>query len=279
MRLKSIVSDIRAGIVGGAAWVLVTVVGTVLLGFLKGMRGPWILVGLGSIAGVLLVFLAALGVTAFRSLKKRILAWRRPLLVGRKGWLDFEVDWRKVSEEFVKTATRLAREIGKVGETFITGKKRLEAAGGLAVFAPEILQKASAKTARELYKCAMRLEGTLSVLKAIADRLTENQTGRMQARVNDKNALTIYRNEVVSLRDAASVSLGHQESFRSTLANFNSPTQELDAANTKLIAVVDGIAAMFRFIVDHSAKVLSTVDEAMQSADGGEEPTPETAGP
>jgi hypothetical protein len=232
---------------------------------------PWSL-ALGVVCGVFLVFVVVGVLSTTREVRARLAAKRsiRADALGRKGWLDFWVEWREAQTKFIGALGDLGAETVKIGNVYSSNTRRLQAATAhtSAEKLPIKMRRLAAKTASQLDKRTVRLGVKQASLRAIADRLAENETGSLRWTVSlpgdhKRENLTTARQAIVGLRESNSGALAGNQEWRATLANANSPTRELDGATSRLIAVVDGIADILRFIDRHCLEMLSIIDEAM----------------
>src|SRR6266536_2238501 len=127
--LKWILDTSGAGIVGAAAWAFVTTAGPTLIAFIRGVRGPWIYVGLGATGGILLVIVFSLAIAAAKYVRARSAAKKAATaIVGKKGWVDHKIEWMEAQEEYLARLGELTVEIQKIGEVYSENKRDVEAA-------------------------------------------------------------------------------------------------------------------------------------------------------
>jgi hypothetical protein len=261
-----------AGVVGAAAWALVTTAAPTLYALLKGFRGPWIYVGLGATGGISLVLVLATVIAILKRARAKAEARRAVSLtvVGKKGWLDNRIEWQEAQRGYLEKLGDLTVEIGNLGAVFTKGTKRLKIIS-LTSSAENLAQKIhsfSKKVAARLDKRSGKLALTLVELQPIADHLIQSQMADMTFTIAHlkpgEKDLAPLRNSIAGFRESNKTALKHNLEFRETIARTEQPTSELDASATRLVSVFDGIAEVFKAMDRHCEQMLTAIDKAMR---------------
>lgn len=245
-----------------------------IVAFLSGHRGPWVDRGLGATGGIALVLLASTSLLLVRRARLRSVALKEVVQTGRKGWLDFQVDWMQADEEASETLGRLAAEMVRLGKLFTNATAKLRDLTGRPPSRRLILRikRMSSRLASRIDRSAARIAQESRAFGSVSRRWIEGRAGLLtiytSSPTRDEVFLSQQRQKAISFRDSAKGALTSGQIFSQILRGTAPPVQDLDAAYGRLISVLEGVNEIMAFSVKASDELVAEIDTSLGSGAG-----------